>query len=65
MLILGLLAVLSAGVATVWAWNAVAVELFAAPAVRFRHVLAVQTAIATTVIAASVLVNAVRRRTTA
>ena len=63
MLVLVLLAVLSAGAATVWAWNAVAVELFAAPAIRLRHVLAVQAAIATTVVAASMLMLAVRRRT--
>ena len=38
--------VLVAGIAMLWAWNTLAVDLFQAPAIGFKHVLAFQFAIA-------------------
>lgn len=41
-----LLAVLLSGALMLWAWNTIAVELFQAPVIRFKHVLAFQASIA-------------------
>jgi hypothetical protein len=37
---------LVSGALLLWAWNAVAIELFDAPAIRFKHALAFQAAFA-------------------
>ena len=41
-----LLTVLVSGALMLWAWNTIAVELFQAPEIRFKHVLAFQAAVA-------------------
>ncbi len=37
---------LVAGAFVLWAWNSIAIELFGAPAIGFKHVVALQAAIA-------------------
>lgn len=45
-LLAALAALAAGGVALLWAWNTVAVELFAAPAIGFRHAFAAELAVA-------------------
>lgn len=41
-----LLSAIGGGVLLLWAWNTIAVELFQAPSIRFKHVLAFQAGLA-------------------
>lgn len=56
-----LLAVLLSGALMLWAWNTIAVELFQAPAIRFKHALAFQAAIAALTALPVVVARCLRR----
>ena len=55
------LTVLVAGACMLWAWNAIAIELFGAPAIGFKHVVALQAAIAGVVALPFVVARALRQ----
>lgn len=55
------LTVLMAGAFLLWAWNSIAIELFGAPAIGFKHVIALQAAITGLVAFPLVVARALRR----
>ena len=59
------LTVLLGGVALLWAWNTLAVDLFQAPAAQFKHALALQAAIAAIVALPLILARRAWRTTAA
>lgn len=56
------LTVFIAGACLLWAWNAIAIELFGAPAIGFKHVVAFQAAIAALTALPLVVARALRRQ---
>jgi len=44
-IVMSLIAVLCGGVAILWSWNTVAVDMFAHPEMEFRHAFAVEVAL--------------------
>ena len=59
------LSVVLGGVAMLWAWNTLAVDLFQAPAAQFKHALALQAAIAAIVALPLILARRSRRSSAA